>query len=152
MKKSLISILTASLLSVLSFADDTGTVSQVTAKQGNLYKTTFTWTTGTNNNSVIAVSDSYIRGELLRVVFDPITSARPTHTYDIVLLDESGIDLLAGKGASLATGTVTTVRPGIISTVSPITNIAPFAVNDLVTVSVTNGGNSISGKLVIYTR
>lgn len=131
---------------------DTGTVSQVTTKLGPVIKNTFTWTTGTNNNSVVTTGETALRGEILRVTFDPRTSASPTNAYDVTIKDEEGIDLLAGLGSSLSTNTVTTVRPGIATSVGTVSNIAPYAVNGPVLLSVTNSGHSKSGKIIIYTK
>ena len=150
--KKIITLLSAlSLMRVIAMADD-GTVTQTQEKLGPVYKSTFTWTSNAGTNYVQGTGTVAIRGELLRVVFDPVTSARPTSAYTITLLDASGVDLLAGQGASLATGTVTTIRPGIVMAVGAVSNIAPFAINDLLTVTVTNSGLGKSGKLIIYTR
>lgn len=151
--KRTISTLIGILIVGAVLADTVGTVTQTTEKIGPVIKNTFTWVGGLTNQSVIATGTVAVRGELLRVVFDPLTSARPTSAYTIYLYDEHGIDLLAGQGASLGTGTVTTIRPGIITTVTPITNIAPFAVSGLLSVTVTNmGAGTKSGKLITYTR
>ena len=141
------------LMAGMLMAVEYGTLTQTAEKQGPIVKTTFTWTmVGTGTDYVSKASSEYIRGEVLRVVFDPVTTTYPTNNYTITMKDTAGIDLLAGLGEALSSNTVTSIRPGIASKVGTITNVYPFAVNDLVTITVTNSGASTSGKLILYTR
>jgi len=133
-------------------AQDVGTLTQSKAVQGPVVKTIFAWTSGTNNNSVAGTGSVYVRGELLRVVFVPNATTGPSADYTATVKDESGIDLLGGQGAGVASNVTTTIRPGIAIVGYAVTNLAAFAINDLLTVAVTNCGNSTSGQIILYTR
>jgi hypothetical protein len=146
-------LITVVLLPVVVIAQNTGTVSQATIALGPVLRTTYTWTAGTNNNSVTYNDGKYVRGELLRVELNPTTgSTAPTGAYTIVLSDAAGVDILAGLGAAATSNAVVSIAPGIVRAVGVSTSIYPFAINDPLTLSVTNCGNSRSGYVHLYTR
>jgi len=151
--KKIILILLAVVIGVSTLAQDVGTVTQSKAVQGPVVKTTFAWTSGTNNNSVSATGTSYVRGELLGVTFVPSATVAPTGAYTATLTDEAGIDLLAGRGAGLSSFAASSIVPKLQYMVGPGTNdFATFTINGLLTIAVTNCGNSKAGRIVVYTR
>jgi len=139
------------LASSVALSADVGTVVQTKDASGPVVKNTFTWTSGTNN-FVLGVGDTYVKGEILRIVFNPSITIAPTGSYTATLKDGSGIDILAGQGALLASNTVTTIVPAIRFTDGSVTNVSKVAINDLLTLSATNTGNAKSGQIIIYTR
>ena len=140
----------------LAVAADTGTVTQATWIRGPMVVNTFTWTSDTaDGNSARGAGTAYVRGEVLRVSFVPGTgTSAPTGTYNVVVTDTNGIDILAGKGVNLSATVPWSFRPGMVcSDGTTISNLVPFAINDIPYISVTNcGTNNRSGKIILYTR
>lgn len=132
---------------------DTAVITESNETFGAITKTTLYWTTSTNLNSVSSSTNKHVRGELLRVSFLGTTA---TNAYDVTMKDGLGVDILGGLGTSIPSNTVTTVVPALfrVGTVGTIvtTNLAPVYVNDQVTILVTNAGNNVSGKIVLWTR
>ena len=152
MKKILLSLAVGLLFCVQAFPQNVGTVVQSKNLKGPVILSTFVWTAGTNNNSVCATGTVFISGEVLRVTFIPSTgSTAPTGAYTVVMSDGAGIDLLTGKGAALSATVASSIRPGI-SYPSTTNAVAPFAINDLLVVAVTNCGNSARGSILVYSK
>lgn len=149
MKRFLQAIAILVLAAGICAADDTGTVKMVKSTQGSPSRYTITWTAGTNNDSVTAATAEYVRGELLRAVFIPIS---PTGDYTIVIQDGYGVDILSGQGTGLSSNQTSHLVPGVSISDSVTTGVVPVAVNDLLTVAVTNCGNSASGQVILYSR
>jgi len=96
------------------------------------------------------ISTLEVRGEILRVVFNPATATPPLIAYTVTLKDQSGLDILAGQGTGLSTGTATSTKPAIKFTEGSITNIASCVVDELLTVGVSSCGTNVSGTIVVY--
>lgn len=146
MKTNLL-ILLAAVWCSCALADNTGTVTMVKSTQGTPNRYTITWTAGTNNDSVSARTENYVRGELLRAVFEP---TNPTGDYDAALSDGYGVAILSAT--ALSSNTVAAAFPGAPITDGAYTNIVPIALNDQVLVAVTNCGNEATGKIILYLR
>ena len=86
-------------------------------------------------------TDVPISGQILRVVTVPSSTAAPTAAYDLVLNDEYGIDVMSGDGANLsATAAAQSVQA------------VPIAVDGLLTLVVSNAGNTKGGTVHIFYR
>lgn len=89
-------------------------------------------------------------GEIHRVTFVPGTGgSQPTDLYDATLLDEDGLDVLAGKGANLSNATKTQICPFIGD--GTVTD-KPVAVCGTLELQVAAAGNVKSGTVVLYLR
>lgn len=93
----------------------------------------------------------YMSGKIQRVVFIPGSGgAQPSASYSVTLTDSSGIDVLAGQGASLSNSSTTHVKPGVPIKDGTTTSTAEIAVDDVCTLNVTAAGVSKSGTVVVY--
>lgn len=91
----------------------------------------------------VSGSTKKINGRILRVVTDPGTPA-PSTLYDITVTDPETIDVLQGLAANRS-ATVTEDLNIIYSG----TSNNPY-VSDILTLNVTNAGNSKQGQIIIY--
>lgn len=132
-------------LAGLLFAE--GTITETQAK-GSPAKYTFAWTASTNGH-VGGVSTFHVRGQVLRAVLTGISTGT---TYSVTLKDESAVDILAGLGAGIASNAVVSVVPAeqMTDNASSTNLVAPFAINDILTLSVTNVGSLKTGSVILY--
>ena len=92
-----------------------------------------------------------LSGQILRVVFVPDSGGTaPTNLYDVVLNDADSLDVLAGLGANLSNTTSTQVVP--VVTNGTAGNMAPMAVDGILSLAVSNGGNAKGGQVILYMR
>lgn len=113
-------------------------------------KITLSWVADGSGNVSGNLTD-YVGGELLRVVFDPGSPA-PTANHDIVLNDESGLDVLAGRGANLSATATTHVVPGVPFTDGTTASVRPVALDDKLELQVSNAGSGGAGSVILYVR
>ena len=92
-----------------------------------------------------------VSGTILGVTFKP-GSPTPSANYDVVLNDQLGSDVLAGQGANRSASAAERVCPGQAFLDGTTTSVAPISVNDVLSLSVTNAGDSKAGSLAIYMR
>jgi len=126
---------------------------------------TFTYDTTDKIRKVIAewVSDdaagtaagttTKIVGTLLKGVTDP-GAAAPTADYDIVITDAQGVNVLGNCVDDLADRHTSTTEEvyflvSNLAATDPAGNIHPV-VCDLLTISVSNAGNSKAGQIILY--
>jgi hypothetical protein len=146
MKKILTGMVGSILLAGLSFCHAEGTIAETWNTSYSPDKITLVWTSSTNGWVSVATT-RYVRGKIGRVVF---TAANPGPTdYVLKLYDASSIDLLGGRG-SCSSNTTGTILNGLPITGVGFTNVIPFSVNDILTLSVTNCGASKSGAVILY--
>lgn len=113
-------------------------------------KVTLAWV-ATAGGAVSGNYTDYLSGEIVRVVFDPGSPA-PTNAYDVTLLDESGIDLLAGQGGNLSDTATTHVVPGVPLKDGTTTSTMPVQVDDKLQLVVANAGSGGAGAVILYMR
>jgi len=102
-----------------------------------------TWTTDSSGNFTATDTAYPIEGYLMLVETDPSATA-PTAAYDIVLNNANGVDVMGGAlGDRSATATEMTL---------PLLNgsYTMLPVPGVLTMDVTNAGNSKSGVIRIY--
>lgn len=124
-----------------------GSITLTTADLGGgVTKYSIAWTSdasGNVNGTPIALK----RGRLLQVKFVPTNGGtQPSNDYGVTLLDADGVDVLAGKGASLANTTASIAVP-VVSSVTPAF-IDPTLGNFTPTVSA--AGNVTNGRIDLY--
>lgn len=124
-----------------------GSITLTTADLGGgVTKYSIAWTSdasGNVNGTPIALK----RGRLLQVKFVPTNGGtQPSNDYGVTLLDADGVDVLAGKGASLANTTASIAVP-VVSSVSPAF-IDPTLGN--FTPTVFAAGNVTNGRIDLY--
>jgi hypothetical protein len=136
----------ALMLSTLSFCHAEGTIAETWSTAYSPNKITLVWSSSTNGWVSVATT-KYVRGKIDRVVYTS-ANAGPTD-YVLALKDASSIDLLGGRG-SCSSNTTGTILNGLPITGVGVTNVVPFSVNDILTLSVTNCGASKSGTVILY--
>lgn len=122
------------------------TITESSNQQVSLVKIKWAWTT---DGAAGAIVDSTTAGEVntttakytgvvMRLVTDPVDG--PTASYDIVIKDEDGADVLLGNGADRHT---TTTEDGFN---------APYATiyDSKLSLNVANAGNTKSGITYLY--
>ena len=111
---------------------------------GGLTKYSVAWTSDASGN-VNGTPVALKRGRLLQVKFVPTNGGtQPSNNYAATLLDGDGIDLLAGKGATLS-NTASSIAVPVVSSVSP-TFIEPGNF----TPTVSAAGNVTNGRIDFY--
>jgi hypothetical protein len=99
----------------------------ITASGTRPKKITLAWTSSAGG-AVSGTPTTQVRGEIKRVTFIPGTGNDvPTAAYDVVVLDASGVDVLAGLGANLSETAVSHACPLIGN---GVTTTAGMFVND----------------------
>lgn len=94
-----------------------------------------------------------ISGVIVKAVFIPDSGGtQPTNLYDVTLLDENGLDVLAGRGANLSNSASSATAPGLAVTDGTTTGIVPVPIDDQLELRVANGGNAKGGSVVLYVR
>jgi len=129
---------------------------------GAIRKIIIAWTSDDTTGAVTATTRK-ISGTLLKVVTDP-GAAAPTANYDIAITDGNSLDVLSslgGAGAGVAptlanrhTSTTEVVHlwsESVVTTGHPLPGTEPY-VCDILSVAVTNAGNSKNGTITIYYR
>lgn len=117
----------------------------------DLVEHTFEWLSDASGN-VTLPSGLAVSGQIERVVFIPSSSAAPTSLYDVTLTDEDGVDVLAGQGANLSATVKSSVKPGIPLKDGTTTSTVPTVVDGILTLNVSNAGDSKGGTVVVYVR
>jgi hypothetical protein len=112
----------------------------------NFERKEIAWTSDGSGNYTEAVN---ISGVILRVVTNP-GSAAPTDNYDVTLIDEDGIDLLASQGLNRDTTTTENFCPGLSFSDGTTTSIIPMFHCGVATLTIANAGDSKTGAVVLY--
>ena len=146
--KKLMKVMFAVLLCAsFAMATDTGTVTVVVIK-GSVTRTDLTWLTTTNTILDVGLT-SGIRGEVMRVAFNPITGTL-TNAQTITLKDTFGYDVFQGYPAGNVSNQVVNFVPAL-SRGTSTTNQSSLVVNDMFRLRNQCGTNN-TGTISIYTR
>lgn len=135
-----------------------GSASTITYDEGgSIRKILIDWTSDDTTGAVTATTKKIV-GRLLKVITDPGTAA-PTANYDIAITDDEGVDVLSGLGGTGGTApslanrhTSNTEVVHLVaedSVTNPLPGTQPW-VCDVLSVAVTNAGNSKQGQIIIY--
>ena len=115
---------------------------------GNIERIEIPWT----SNASGAFTESIpLHCVILRVVTDPGSTA-PTDNYDVTLVDEFGLDLLAGQGANRDTTTTEAFCPGAPLNDGTTTSVLPIGHLGNATLTIANAGDSKTGTVVIFCK
>jgi len=134
---------------------DTGTIVDTVYSDGLppnqplVQKLRMDWTS--DASGVVTHTTRHIRGVIMRVVFNPGSTA-PTDDYDVTLVDEDGIDVLAGQGVNRDTANTEQICPGLALKDGTTTGVVPFAVCGPLILNIAAAGASKIGSIVIYFR
>lgn len=123
---------------------------------GPIVKVIADWMSDDSTGAVSGTTAVKVVGELVKGVTDP-GSAAPSANYDIAVTDEEGVDVLAACQSTLAnrhTSTSEQVYFLVLDAAAgtPLAQSVHPVVADLLTIAVTNAGNSKTGQLVLYVR
>jgi hypothetical protein len=110
---------------------------------GGITKYSIAWTADGSGN-VNGNPMSLRRGRIWQVKFAPGTPA-PSANYNVTLPDADGVDLLAGKGATLSATQATIAQPSL-SNIAPVFVEAQAAIN----LTVTAAGANAQGRVDIF--
>ena len=111
---------------------------------GGVTKYSVAWTSDASGN-VNGTPVALKRGRLLQVKFVPTNGGtQPSNNYAATLLDGDGIDLLAGKGATLS-NTAASIAVPVVSSVS-----SAFIEPGNFTPTISAAGNVTNGRIDLY--
>lgn len=106
------------------------------------------WTSDADGDA--AATTKKVRGRLIKGVTDPSATA-PTDNYDIVITDEESFNVLTNCGDDLADRDTANTEEVYFLVTDGTTAIAVHpAVNDALTITVSNAGNAKSGQFILY--
>jgi len=112
-----------------------------------------TWTSDDTTGAVSGTTANKISGRLVKAVTDP-GAAAPTANYDIVLTDSESVNVLTGCDDDLQNRHTTTTEETyffVLDTdATPLAKAQHPAVCSVLTVAVTNAGNSKNGVIYLY--
>lgn len=119
-----------------------GTVTEtLTPELGEgVLKISLAWVSDASGDVSGTPTSIFVKGEVRRVVTVPSGTAAPTVNYDVTILDDSGLDILAGAGADRS------------ATVAEQALLSNTLVNDELDLVVANAGNAKEGTVHIYVR
>ncbi len=117
----------------------------------DVVKHTFAWVSAADGSATLA-SGSAVSGRIERVVIVPSASVAPSNLYDATMTDEDGIDVLAGQGANLSGSNASQVCPAVPLKDGTTTADYPATVDGILTLNITNAGDTKEGKVVLYVR
>jgi hypothetical protein len=118
-----------------------GTVTTTEDMVGALHKVKFDWTSDAAG-AADGVTTARVSGAIMQAVFDPASAAsQPTDAYDVVITDIDGVDVLNGLGANLSNA-ANVVKRG--------TDGLLYTKSSLLTLAVTNAGDTKSGAIILY--
>ena len=104
----------------------------------------WTWTSAADGSA--GADSPAISGEIVRVVSNPGATA-PTAAWDFVINDADGFDVCAGKGANRSATATEAFCP---LTGDGTTTNQRFAVDGVLTLAVTNAGDTKDGVITLY--
>ena len=119
-------------------------------QHGAIRRIVIDWTSDDATGAVTATTRK-ISGELLKAITNPSATA-PTADYDIVITDAEGANVLANCHDDLADRHTSTTET-VDFFLTGVANVgARPVVCDVLTVAITNAGNSKQGRIVLYYR
>ena len=110
---------------------------------------TMSWTSDASGDVVSNIASLPNPGEIVRITFDPSDGATsPTASYDVVLTDFFGFDVLTGLGANLS-------QSATLETVPSVTASSfewPVYTFGGLNLAVSNAGNVTQGVIRLYIK
>lgn len=122
-------------------------------KRGGIRKLVVDWTSDDTTGAVTGTTAEEVVGRLIKGVTDPGATA-PSANYDIVITDAEGADVLAGCLATLTDRHTSTTEQVYFlvkdTAATPLAQSVHPVVSGLLTIAITNAGNSKVGQLILY--
>jgi hypothetical protein len=113
---------------------------------GPIKKILASWTSD-DGDGTVSGSTKKVSGYVVAAVTDPGTAA-PTANYDIALNDPESVDIVGNCDTTLANRhTTSTERVDFV--VGTAAGARP-ATSDVITIAITNAGNSKTGQVILY--
>lgn len=126
-----------------------GAIVETISKTRTMRSIALDWTCSAGG-AVSGIPSSALSGVIERVAFVPgAGGVEPSDDYDVTLLDEDGLDVLAGKGGNLAQATASQAVPLIGD---GTTTNQKVAIDGQLTLTVANAGNAKQGRVKLYYR
>jgi len=150
MRRRLLILALALIVATLAPVQAAGTLTVTTLDVGGgVTRYALAWVS-TAGGAVSANAFSVKRGELLQVKFVPDGGGtQPTDLYDVTLVDENSVDVLAGGGANLSNAAATIKVPSFGTTTLYRYFHDGTQTLDLV---VANAGNAKGGTVYLWVR
>ena len=121
-----------------------GTVTVTEETHGVVKKVSWDWL-GDGSGDADQLTTYAYSGEVVRVIQIPDTGAtKPSATYDVVVNDQDGYDILSGRGANLSSVGTQFFERGIHS--------LGAVANDTLNLVVSNCGTTGGGNTIVYIR
>ena len=117
----------------------------------DVVKHTFEWESDASGDATLP-SDLGVSGYITRVVIIPSSDAAPTADYDLTLTDENGVDVLAGLGTDMSASATISICPGTPINDGTTASVIPVIVDGILTLNVSNAGDTKAGTVVVYVR
>lgn len=126
-----------------------GSITETISKTRTMRSIAWDWTCDASGN-VSGIPSTHISGVIERAVFAPgAGGAQPTDAYDVTLLDDDGLDVLAGRGTNLSNATKSHSTPLIGD---GTTTDQKVAIDGQLNLVVANAGNAKQGRVKLYYR
>lgn len=110
----------------------------------------FDWLSDDAAGTAAGASTKVVNGQILRIDWISDGVDTPDNLWDSTLLDADGVDVMLGLGADIAVAATQTEVP--IVTDGNNGNMAPIAVDSILTLAVAAAGNAKVGAVVVYYR
>ena len=124
-----------------------------TGRQGAIRKVIIDWVSAADGS--VTATTAKIVGTLIKAVTNPGTAA-PSANYDIAIADGESVDVLAACQSNLAnrhTSTTEQVYFLVLDAAgTPLAQSVHPVVCDVLSVAVTNAGDSKEGRIVLFYR
>ena len=122
-------------------------------QQSRIRKVIADWVSDDSDGTASGTTDKIV-GELIKVTTDP-GSAAPTDNYDVTIVDEKSVNIVANCINASALGTRDTANNeetylNLTDGTAGI-NLFPM-VCDKLTIGIANAGNSKTGQVILYYR
>lgn len=126
-----------------------GSITESISKTRTMRSMALDWASDASG-AVSGIPSSAISGILERVVFVPgAGGVQPSDGYDVTLLDEDGLDVLAGQGANLSDTDKKQCTPLVGD---GTTTEQKVAIDGQLSLTVANAGNAKQGRVKLYYR
>ncbi len=114
------------------------------ATNGRMKTITFSWTSDDTTGAVTGSTTDTINGLVYGLKTNPGSTA-PTDNYDITVTDADGLDVLGGVGADRDTA-----NTEYAAAKDGAGNVVPIPVSGVLTINVSNAGNSKVGVATLF--
>ena len=107
----------------------------------SISKITFDFTTSSSTGAADATTNEAYQGKVVLAEIIPGSTA-PSAAWDVAVTDGDSVDVLLGYGTDMSATATTIIKEDYLGACA----------GDLLTLAVTNAGNSKTGKVILYIR